>query len=203
MAACWTPESRDMMARDLAATAAFGLFDVPQSAVQELFKRHGLDDIERKGPKAFEDVDRVAFLAEMWALLDTSGDDDEAMPGIVGSTLADLKVQGGKATGDLVTTREGKEHRQGIEFHQIDGGWFVYGVLPDPEGLPSDYSDESRSGKRVRIDFPAALQQAGRLHGLDSGRLLLLGSRQRRRARLGCVHGSVSLLMPPACLTCT
>jgi hypothetical protein len=144
MADCWTPESRDMMARDLAATAAFGLFDVPQSDVQGLFKRHGLDDVERKGPKVFDDVDKVAFLAEMWALLEKTGDHDGPMPGIVGSTLANLKVEDGKATGDLVTTQDGKEHRQRIEFHQIAGRWFVH-LIRNHNGI----TDQAVSGSRM------------------------------------------------------
>ena len=128
MAGCWTPESRDMMARDLAATAGMRLFDVPRSAVQELFKRHGLDDaeIERKGPKAFDDADKVAFIAEMLALLEKTDNADAGPLGIAGSTLADLKVEEGKATGVLVTTEDGKEYRQQIEFHQINGSWLMH-----------------------------------------------------------------------------
>jgi len=128
MAGCYTPESLDTVGRDLAVTASMGLFDVPQSAVQELFRKHGLDDAERKGPKAFDDVDKVRFVAEMLALLEKTGNVDAQALAIAGSTLTDLKLQESKATGDLVTIRNGKEYRQRIEFRLIDGTWLVHQI---------------------------------------------------------------------------
>ncbi len=75
--------------------------------------------------------DKVAFIAEMLALLEETSADDIGPPGLASGKLEGLKIAGDTATAIQVSRQDGEEQRESIEFRRINGRWFVH--LP-PEG---------------------------------------------------------------------
>jgi hypothetical protein len=67
--------------------------------------------------------DKIAFIAQMMALLDRVSEGQARFPGK--GKLAELKIDGDTATAVVVTNEDGAEQKESIEFRRIDDGWFI------------------------------------------------------------------------------
>lgn len=136
-----TDESQSVMAGGMVFALSFAAFNSEnEDEIQSLFKEHGLDpdaqeddeaidgaDMETALKKIVEPIDnKPEFVAAAIALmkkLDKDGDSSFDFPS---GTLEDLKIDGDSATAVIVTTDDGDEDREPIEFRKVDGGWLVH-----------------------------------------------------------------------------
>jgi hypothetical protein len=102
-------------------------------------KPAGLDpEAIRKGLKRLVSPikDRCAFVAEMAAALKKmGGKKDQGAPLPKDAELKDLKIEGDKAKGVVVSKADDKEKRDPIEFRKVGGGWKIELPIQIGKGL--------------------------------------------------------------------
>ena len=149
MAGCLSPETRERMAGFLLIMTGFATRNEEHAAaLRELFKRHGIPIPEAPLPvegkeapeeqsnfvmnagagellkKALASIkDKAAFIAEMVPLINKMHGQQISYDT---ARLADLKIEGNKATAVRVINQDGKERREPVEFRKIDGRWYVH-----------------------------------------------------------------------------
>jgi hypothetical protein len=70
--------------------------------------------------------DKRAFIAETMSLVQTMGALERMDIGVGKGKLADVKIEGDRATAVEETNKDGKERRTPTEFRKIDGRWYVH-----------------------------------------------------------------------------
>ena len=154
---CLTPDSQKVMAGQMVlggmAMKSFAEMDKTGKAkeafkpLDELFKKHGLTEEALKKFKPTTDPkeaakniramgdlikDRPAFCTEFMGFLQKGGKRGPAP--LSDATLTDVKIEGDKASGTLLTKKGGKETKEPVEFAKIKGGWRL--VAPEPKANP-------------------------------------------------------------------
>jgi hypothetical protein len=141
-AQCLTPDTRDEMAGGMAIFGPLmGLSD-PETGkqIEGVLKKHGIDEKAMDGPPlgdakgspeeamkklASSIKDRDAFIGEMMTIMKKSGKMKDKGPMDKTATLKDVKIEGDKATGTLVTKVDGKDvpDPNPVKFRKIEGAW--------------------------------------------------------------------------------
>lgn len=147
-----TRESQEMMLTGMVLQAAFMCMEDENKGkeLEQLFKKHGLDDPNLAAEDSSDDgpvdlealADKLpAFVGDLTAWIKANEDEsDGGFPKL--GAMSDLKIDGDKATG-LVSTEHGD---QPMDFMKIDGSWKVH-LAMDPPAAPSvdemglDFSD--------------------------------------------------------------
>jgi Domain of unknown function (DUF4878) len=148
-----TPDSQKMMAGQLVLMGAmikrFADLDPSGKAkemlkpIDELMTKHGVteealkkvkpDTDKSKASRAMGDLvkDRPGFVAGMMKILDknTPPGKEKSKP-FQDAELKDVKVEGDKAKGTVVTKKDDKEKKEPIEFVKIGDSWKI--VVPEP-----------------------------------------------------------------------
>lgn len=147
---CLTPESRDVMAGEMAMMgvmmqgfAGLGGEAGKKSAekIGEVLKKHGLDEKsmeavkvepeESKDPKKAMDKmltpvkDRDAFIGDMFTALKSmdEGKGKEQKPLPEDAQLKDVKIDGDTATGTITAKKDGEDKSLPVKFKKIEGKW--------------------------------------------------------------------------------
>jgi hypothetical protein len=157
--ACLTSDSELLLTGELAARVSLlrGLASLDKTGkaqeklkpVEDVLARHKLtEEAIRKaaGAKAKGEIgktlrgigaqvkDRPKFCAEMLSAWEMATPNRRPRP-FVGLDLADVKINGDRATGTLVAQVNEKEKREEpIEFARVGGSWKI--VLPEPKASP-------------------------------------------------------------------
>ncbi|REJ95516.1 MAG: hypothetical protein DWQ34_05555 [Planctomycetota bacterium] len=137
-ASCMTDESQEMMAAGLlfigGFAAAFGGDETAQIAA--VLEKHGIDiedgpEVDTEGEVKLPIRNKPAFIADMLSAMEASGEGFDEGPAAwaESSTLADLSIDGDKATASVVSTTDGVEEQEPIEFRRANGAWLVH--LPE------------------------------------------------------------------------
>ncbi len=133
-----TDESKQMIVMGMVMQASFMTFEdeAKGKELEQLFKKHGLDEETLEGAGAAEEVDvnslvqdLPAFIGELsdWILANAT-EADEGFPQPTG--ISELQVDGDSAQA-LAETESGP---QPIEFRRVDGQWKVHLAMgPPPE----------------------------------------------------------------------
>lgn len=150
-----TVESQDGLASMMLMVAPFSMMMDPENAeakqksFEALLAKHGIEEpktdenAENKSADAapqnptdagkdMKDMlanvkDKPALIGDLMAWVDkNSKGGDKMMVGIETSELKDVKIDGQKATGTLVMTKDGETSNEPIEFRQVDGKWYIH-----------------------------------------------------------------------------
>jgi hypothetical protein len=142
MLKCFTPGSQDLMVGGMAIAAAMAkqmgaMFGKADPEMDALVKKHGIATVDMKEMQggdpgammkklAASIKDKGGFMKEFIELMEKkdknkSADFNKAFDG----KLGDVKIDGDKATGKLVVTKDGKETKSDIQFRKIKGSWLV------------------------------------------------------------------------------
>ncbi|MHC4914367.1 MAG: DUF4878 domain-containing protein [Planctomycetota bacterium] len=145
---CLTPESQDMMVGGVVAVAvmttemAKAMGGKSDADMEALLKKHNVSgaDVKAMNPSSMEAgmkqlaakvKDKPGFMADFAALAEKKGKKEGvAMTGGAEGTLKDVKITGDTAKGTVVTTKDGKETTDTIEFRKVDGRWLIHMVPP-------------------------------------------------------------------------
>jgi hypothetical protein len=169
-----TDETKEMFVMGMVMQASFMTMEDESkgSELEQLFKKHGLDESLMEGPGAEEPnlnemiADLPAFVGELADWIKANSEDSEdGFPKV--TKISDVKIEGETATA-LAETEMGP---QPIEFQKEDGQWKVnlaMGPPPEPSldelGIDFDELGEGTIGSMQVNDKSSALNHAFAYH---------------------------------------
>ncbi|MBI4612741.1 MAG: hypothetical protein HY720_03950 [Planctomycetes bacterium] len=133
-ASCLTPESQTEIATSLIIGAAMktAMKEDGKAEFEAILKKHGLEKPPAEGEaepavkKALEGVkDKPQLVADLGDWMEKFGGEGSNTKS--DATLKNVKIDGDKATGTVVTKRsDGTDKTEPTEFHRIDGKWYIH-----------------------------------------------------------------------------
>jgi hypothetical protein len=102
--------------------------EAPENRFRRMRLEEGVRKIEEGVRKTAASIikDKRAFIAETMSLVQTMGALERLDIGVGRGRLADVKIEGDRATAVEASSGDGKERRTPIEFRTIDGRWYVH-----------------------------------------------------------------------------
>lgn len=136
-ASCLTPESQTMFATQFVLMGGMltAMKEEGKADFEAILKKHGLEkppaegsseNVEGTMKKAIEGVkDRPQLVSDLAGWMQKYGGEGSDMK--ADGTLKDVKIEGDKATGTVVTKKsDGSDKTEPVEFHRIDGKWYLH-----------------------------------------------------------------------------
>ncbi len=132
---CLTPESQKMMVSGLLMVSqmAKGFGGKSDPDMDALLKKHGVAEVNLKNLEeaAAKVKDKPGFMADFAAMAEKKGKQGGMLTSSQAEgVLKDVKITGETAKGKVVTTKDGKEITDTIEFRKVDGRWLIHMTPP-------------------------------------------------------------------------